>query len=243
MSFHEADSDAMRINRPALERPVEIDPRTYAVLTRSQWLSRASRGVFDCSVGARLTALGVLPRAAAVRADATSSWRGETLLPGDRVRFRRRLALDLGGIAKGFAVDQAIDALARHGAAAACVNAGGDLRIFGDRAWPVAVRRPDAPGAFVSLPPLRNRARATTADGFAPGGAIVDPASGQPVRSPRTVSVFAPTKVVWLRDRPRSACWRNSMPPQSSSALRRKSPTPKLRRSVWPADGPAVARA
>jgi len=208
MSFHEPDSDVTRINRLAHARPVEVDPRTYAVLCRAERMSRESSGVFDCSVGGRLMALGVLPRTAGMRADPAATFRDVLLLPGDRVRFRRALALDLGGIAKGFAVDQAIEVLARLGAQAACVNAGGDLRVFGDRDWPLALRRPDAPGEFVALPPLRNCALATTADTFAPQGAIVHPASGQPLRSPRSVSVFAPTcmdadaltKVVWLAE-------------------------------------------
>ena len=208
MSFHEPDSDVTRINRCAHARPVEVDSRTYAVLCRARLLSRESNGVFDCSVGNRLMALGVLPRTPGLRADRAATWRDVTLLPGNHVRFRRRLTLDLGGIAKGFAVDQAIETLAQRGATAACVNAGGDLRVFGDCDWPIALRRPDAPGEFVSLPPLRNRALATTADTFAPHGAIVDPASGQSLRSPRSVSVLAPTcmdadaltKVVWLEE-------------------------------------------
>jgi len=210
MSFHASDSDVTRLNRRAHTRSLEVDPRTYAVLRRARWMSRESSGTFDCSVGGRLMALGALPRIAGLRPDAAATWRDVSLLPGNRVRFRRPLALDLGGIAKGFAVDQAIEALARKGAAAACVNAGGDLRAFGDREWPIAVRRPDAPSEFVSLPPLRNRALATTADSFAPIGAIVDPASGQPFRSARSISVLAPTcmdadamtKVVWLSERP-----------------------------------------
>jgi FAD:protein FMN transferase len=45
----------------------------------------------------------------------------------DHIRFRRRVIVDLGGIAKGFAVDRAIEALKDHGVAAGIVNAGGDL--------------------------------------------------------------------------------------------------------------------
>ena len=209
MSFHETDSDVTRLNRHAHTRAIEVDRRTYAVLRRARWLSRESSGTFDCSVGGRLIALGALPRSAGLRPDAAATWRDVTLLPGNRVRFRRPLALDLGGIAKGFAVDQAIEALARLGAAAACVNAGGDLRVFGDRDWPIALRRPDAPGEFVSLPAIRNRALATTADTFSRHGAIVAPAAGEFRSSSRSVSVVAPTcmdadaltKVVWLEER------------------------------------------
>ncbi|HEX7416997.1 MAG TPA: FAD:protein FMN transferase, partial [Steroidobacteraceae bacterium] len=57
-----------------------------------------------------------------------------------RVRRHAPLALDLGGIAKGFAVDCAIAALRDAGCHAGLVNAGGDLRAFGGRAHEIACR-------------------------------------------------------------------------------------------------------
>ena len=56
------------------------------------------------------------------------------------VIVRRRACIDLGGIAKGFAVDLAVEAMRRAGAISGLVNAGGDLRVFGARAWPVWLR-------------------------------------------------------------------------------------------------------
>jgi FAD:protein FMN transferase len=52
----------------------------------------------------------------------------------------RPAQLDLGGIAKGFAVDRAIQALKAHGAHCGQVNAGGDLRVFGTQGWPIRLR-------------------------------------------------------------------------------------------------------
>ncbi len=210
MSFHASDSDVTRLNRHAHTRAVEVDPRTYAVLRRARELGRASNGRFDCTVGGRMLALGALPRTAGVGGHAAATWRDVTLLRGNRVRFRRPLALDLGGIAKGFAVDQAVEALARCGAEAGCVNAGGDLRAFGARAWPIAIRRPDGCGELLPLAALRNRALATSAGSFAPGGSIVDPATGRFRTDPKSVSILAPTcmdadaltKVVWLAEHP-----------------------------------------
>ena len=66
------------------------------VLRRAQAVSRASRGAFDVTLG-RLGA----------------RYRDIALLPGRRVQLRRRASLDLGGIAKGFAVDEAFDSLGR----------------------------------------------------------------------------------------------------------------------------------
>jgi FAD:protein FMN transferase len=210
MSFHERDSDVARVNRAAHLRPVEVDPRTAAVLRRARAIAALSRGAFDCTVGARMVELGLLPAGGAPTAARGANHRDVAVDDGDRVRFRRALAIDLGGIAKGFAVDQAVAALARAGASAGCVNAGGDLRVFGDRDWPAAIRRPDAPAACVALPPLRDCALATTADSFAPRGHVIDPATGRAHRRPVSVSVVAAscmdadalTKVVWLAAHP-----------------------------------------
>jgi len=206
MSFHEPGSDVSRLNRIAHRRPLEVDPRTFTVLRRALEMSRLSRGAFDCTVGARMVELGLLP--GRVRSTVRGDHRDVELDAEGRVRFRRRLAIDLGGIAKGFAVDQAVAALQRAGADAGCVNAGGDLRVFGDRAWPIALRRPDAARRLVPLPPLRDRALATSADSFVAGGHLLDPATGRPRRRPQSVSVIAAscmdadalTKVVWLSE-------------------------------------------
>jgi len=63
--------------------------------------------------------------------DPLGSWRDIELGQDNRVRFRRRLCVDLGGIAKGYAVDRALEMLPALGAVQACVNAGGDLAVFG----------------------------------------------------------------------------------------------------------------
>ena len=210
MSFHERDSDVSRLNRAAHLRPVDVDPRTAAVLRRARAISALSTGAFDCTIGARMVELGLLPRGDIANPSGAASHRDVAVGADDRVRFRRPLAIDLGGIAKGFAVDLAVAALARAGATAGCVNAGGDLRVFGDRAWPIAIRRPDAPAELVALPPLRNRAIATSADSFAARGNVIDPATGRAHRRPISVSVVANscmdadalTKVVWLAAHP-----------------------------------------
>ena len=213
MSFHEPASELSRINREAHRGAVEVDPRTFAVLRRALEIAALSHGAFDCTIGARMVALELLPALHDAAPTEAGSFRDIVVTPPNRVAFRRPLALDLGGIAKGFAVDQAVEALRRAGADAGCVNAGGDLRIFGDRAWPVALRVPDAPRALVALPPLRNRALATSADTFVAGGHVIDPATGRPRTRPLSVSVLADTcmdadaltKVVWLAERPPTA--------------------------------------
>jgi len=141
MSFHEAGSDLARIHGVASGSAVAVDARTFQVLQVAQDVAAASQGVFDITIAARLVAWGKLPRPASpFTPEACASWRDIELVDGACVRLRRPLWLDLGGIAKGYAVDRAIDILRASGATQACINAGGDLRIFGARVEPVYVR-------------------------------------------------------------------------------------------------------
>lgn len=82
-------------------------------------------------------------------------------------RVGARRDLDLGGIAKGFAVDRAVSALRRAGATSGIVNAGGDLRVFGEEPQLVQIRHPMHPGSVAGQLLLRNRAVATSASYFA----------------------------------------------------------------------------
>ena len=78
---------------------------------------------------------------------ASESGNGQSLelLPHNQIYFTQPMLLDLGGIAKGFAVDQAIHALRRGGCSEAIVNAGGDLRRFGRTPHPIYLRRGTGP--------------------------------------------------------------------------------------------------
>jgi thiamine biosynthesis lipoprotein len=141
MSFHEADSDLSRIHAAVPGTIVVVDARTVEVLHIAQNVELVSRGVFNIAVAARLVANGGLPRPQSPFAPHNSAcWRDIELLPDRGVRLRKPLWLDLGGIAKGYAVDRAIDILRARGATQACVNAGGDLRVYGARAEPVYLR-------------------------------------------------------------------------------------------------------
>ena len=72
------------------------------------------------------------------------------------------LTLDLGGIAKGFAVDKAVEALKQCGATSGYVNAGGDLRVFGDVSQSIQIRNPGNSSELMSLGSLANGAIATS---------------------------------------------------------------------------------
>lgn len=134
-------SDLARLAACTPGRPVRIDAWTWSLLELCQRLHHASRGIFDPCLH---TAAGRL--------------RDVELVADHGVIARACVHIDLGGIAKGFAVDRAIDALRAAGCAAGLVNAGGDLAAFGARARRIVCRAPH--GAAVL--DLRDAALATT---------------------------------------------------------------------------------
>ncbi len=141
MSFHESASDVSRLNRDAGREAVSVDARTFDVLQRALEISAQSEGLFDIAAGARLVTWGFLPRPEAAPAPAADgTWRDIVLEDEARVRFKKPLWIDLGGIAKGYAVDAALTAMAPPREVQVCVNAGGDLRLAGPRAEPVRLR-------------------------------------------------------------------------------------------------------
>lgn len=215
MSFHEPDSDIGRLNREAHVRPVVVHDWTYQVLENAIELNRRSCGVFDVAVAPILQAKGLLPcfDQHAPTAGAPSM-EGIELLAGRAVRFRDpAIRIDLGGIAKGFAVDRARDALGRFGIASGIVNAGGDLLVFGSEPQTIHVRDPRDPRRLICSIALGNEALASSARKFDPmrsagtdDTAVVHPATGDPatlfagvtVRAPSCMTADALTKVVMI---------------------------------------------
>jgi len=177
MNVHSSEGDLARINRCAHRRAVRVHPWTCRVLAIARRISEASAGAFDVTLGRH-----------------SASYSDIELLDGNRVRLRRAARLDLGGIAKGFAVDKAVEALHRHKAWSGSVNAGGDLRVFGPNLQDLRVRVPRAPQLTISLPPAREGAFATSAGYF--GSTLADPRSGCEAGIEGSLTIGAPSCVV-----------------------------------------------
>jgi FAD:protein FMN transferase len=203
MSFHDEESDVSRLNHGAFEAAISVHRWTYQVLEAALDIHRRSNGLFDVRIAPALQQLGLLPYHAGDLAYAalTSSHGEIELLAGGRVRFGdRAMRIDLGGIAKGFAVDRAIDVLREFGMPSGLVNAGGDLAAFGPRGIMVTVRDPGRPSRVLCQIELRDAAIASSGARFDPfrsldagGPAVIDPASGEPVWAITGATVRAPS--------------------------------------------------
>jgi thiamine biosynthesis lipoprotein len=214
MSYHDSTSELSQLNRWAVRRPTRVSRPVATVLRAALSLARATDGAFDPTIAPVLAGWGLLPRLPTrTGAERAATWRDVEVSPTDFVSFRTPLHLDLGGIAKGFAVDRAINSLRNAGIRSALVNAGGDLRAFGPRAWPILVRDPSHPGAPAAKLSLRNAALATSAHYFSRRpwrgrlvSALVDGRVRRPqgedgrsvtVQAPRAMMADALTKVVF----------------------------------------------
>jgi len=202
MSFHEPDSDLSRLNRSAATEPVAVHPWTAAVLRRARRLFHATAGLFDCAVGHDLARLGLLPAHDFGPGEA-GDFSAVEFLPGNRFAFAARIALDLGGIAKGFAVDRAIAVLRAHGVREALVNAGGDLAAFGPATETVHIRHPLDPRRLMCGIEIDAQALASSGNRFDPfrsanlsGPAVIDPRTRQAVRRFAAATVRAPSCLI-----------------------------------------------
>lgn len=199
MSYQNPESDVSGMNRMANIQPVQVSAHTWHVLEAAQNISEASGGIFDISIAPTLTRLGFLPKHEGFpKADGSSNWRHIELLPGNYVQFARKLRVDLSGIAKGYAVDLATQVLKDFGMAAGRINAGGDMRMFGESRQSIHVRIPDAPALSIPLVELACGAVATSAGYYASRKhkgdlvtTLVDPLTRTACKVGRSVTVLA----------------------------------------------------
>jgi thiamine biosynthesis lipoprotein len=169
MSFHDKKSDLSLINKFAYSRPVKVHPWTYAVLKQAKAFYEHTDGLFDIGIGAELRQWGLLPEPDLPHAEnntISSTIAAVELLPDHQVKYANPACLDLGGIAKGYAVDKAIEILRKHDIDYAVVNAGGDLRVTGNLEEPIYVRHPMHPEQLIFIGTISEGAVATSASYF-----------------------------------------------------------------------------
>lgn len=205
MSDYRPDSEAMKLCDKAGGEPVPVGRDLFVVLERAQDVAKRSNGAFDVTVGPLVTLWRAsrktltLPRSAELTAArALVGWRLVKLdKRAQTVQMEKPgMRLDLGGIAKGYALDEAYRVLRAHGIRAALLEAGGDIVMGdappGEKGWPVEVV------AAGKTEKLHNCAISTSGDTFQYieiGGEryshIVDPKTGLGLTDHATATVIA----------------------------------------------------
>jgi thiamine biosynthesis lipoprotein len=211
MSNYKPDSALSRINAEAARHPVRVDPELFEFLVLATAYNRDSGGAFDITVGPLMKAWGFflaegrVPAASELALARRHVGSKHLTLNRDQgtIAFDTGgVELDLGGIAKGYAVDRAVSVLKERKIAAALVSAGGST-IYGLGAppaaagWNVQIQDPLQGGKVATSVQLRDRALSvagTSEKFFEAGGVryshIMDPRTGSPVQGVLSVAVL-----------------------------------------------------
>lgn len=209
MSTYKEDSLLSRVNREAASAPVVVGSELFQLLQRALAMSELTGGAFDityASVGYLYDfRAGSHPDQAQIDGALPNiDYRLVALDPADNsVRYRRPgVRVDLGGIAKGYAVERGAAILRRAGVRHGIVTAGGDSRIVGDRLgkpWVVGVRHPRQRQQVIARIPLLDEAISTSGDYeryFEEGGVryhhIISPATGLPAGEVHSATIVGP---------------------------------------------------
>jgi FAD:protein FMN transferase len=211
MSNYKNDSELSLVNREAAKAPVKVDPELFDFIAECLRYSRESEGAFDITVGPLMKAWGF--------------FRGEGRMPGEaelaeargRVGYghvflnqkdgtiffdKAGVEIDLGGIAKGYAVDRAVAVLKQFGVTSALLSAGGSTIYAlgappGESAWEIEVQDPAERDKIAIRVRLKDRALSVSGSNekfFELNGAryshVMDPRTGRPVQGVLSVAVI-----------------------------------------------------
>ena len=214
MSHYKPNSSLSQLNREAAQHPVKTDPELFHFIAECLRYSRASNGAFDITVGPLMKAWGFfrgegrMPSAAKLQAVRRKiGWQHLRLNAQDQtIHFDREgVELDLGGIAKGYAVDRAVTLLKQHGITRALVNAGGStIYALGappeSEAWDLHLQDPLDVRKVALTVHLKDQSLSVSGSAekfFELNGKryshIMDPRTGRPVMKVLSVAVMTKT--------------------------------------------------
>jgi thiamine biosynthesis lipoprotein len=212
MSHYKPDSPLSRLNRTAAQGPMPVDDELFGFIVESLNYSRDSDGAFDITVGPLMKAWGFFRGDGRIPTDPEISelrtrigYQHVIVDTAERtIRFDRPgVELDLGGIAKGYAVDRAVSVLRHYPITAALVSAGGSTLYGlgappGRKGWEVSIQDPIDPRRIARGVVLKDRALSVAGSSekfFEVGGVryshIMDPRTGRPVQGVLSVAVLA----------------------------------------------------
>lgn len=211
LSDYLPDSELSRLSASAgLNKPVPVSSDLWTILSKAQLAAASSNGLFDITLGP-LTALWrrsrrqqKLPDATVLaKARAASGWQFLSLNPDNQSALLRQpgMRLDAGGIAKGYAQDEALKVIASHGISSAMINAGGEVGVSGPPpgrpAWLVQLQ--PVPGSPTPVAAVKSSFVATSGDlhqfveiDGRRFSHIINPATGLGMERPGHAVVIAP---------------------------------------------------
>ncbi len=210
MNSHNSNSEISQVNMKAFSEPVVISKDLERVIKKSLAISRISHGAFDITVAPLLrlwpiykaNKFTIPDRKKLDEAIGLVGWQNIELdALNHTIHFKRKgMAIDLGGIAKGYIVDRIVDYLKRNGIKGALVNAGGDIyalgRAVGGELWRVGIQHPRQHHKLIAILEVENKAVVTSGDYerfLIKDGVrythIVDPRTGFTVRKTASVTL------------------------------------------------------
>ena len=204
-----AGCDIQKINEKAGDRSATVSQDAYDVLIEGLKLFDKTQESFDIRIGPLVDVWGfrtdhpTIPDSASLANAKSLTTGGGIFVAGQSIMLGKTgMKLDLSGIAKGYAVDQAVKVLADQGIQSAIVEAGGDLKVLGTRSkkepkWHIAIRHPRKQDAFWGTMDFLSGAVATSGDYenfFEKDGKryhhIIDPKTGYPADKCVSVTVW-----------------------------------------------------
>ncbi len=213
LSIFRPESEISEVNRQAGRALVEVSPATRNLLQLALHYSELSDGAFDPTIAPLMETWGLYPHQAKLEEPPTedaiagalrrAGWRRLLLSDGTAFLNIEGGALDLGGIAKGYAVDVSCHRLMGMGVANALVDLGGNMRSLGRKAngepWVIAVRNPFKPDESLGVITLSDGEAVSTSGNYerfvTVAGRryahILDPRTGSPVEDMASVTVVS----------------------------------------------------
>ena len=199
MSVYDERSEVFGLNRKGFYE--NACPETLEVVKKGIYYSELTEGAFNIAIlpvlnlweGAARS--GVAPTDSEIgKAMQLTNWR-DISIKGKNIRLRKDgMALTLGGVAKGYAIDRAVDAIKKLGVKRAMVNGGGDIRVVGGNgngAWRVGVRSPNKERRLITVVELADQAIATSGTDRRPLDDIINSESGTPAKRVKSSTVVA----------------------------------------------------
>ena len=198
MAVQRPESDVSRLNRDGARRSVPVDVRVIEILQISRRLAQLTAGAFDVTVLPTVAAWGFLGSTPSRPTGAPQPAPGFERIVIDSDRSEVRLTgagvgIDLGGIAKGYALDRARAALLRAGVRSAFLDLGGNVATLGSAPdggrWRLGIRHPRRPGAVLGMVEIGEGSASTSGDAerfvedeHGRAGHVFDPRTGTPAR-------------------------------------------------------------